>query len=123
MKWRGTLENLAGIHEVAKERGIPMLLVIMPDEFQVNESVRNKIFERYQLTPEDYDVESPQKRLMAFAKSRKIAVVDLLGPLREADKIQRCHHLQDGHWNSRGNTIAAEAILPVLRELLEAQRK
>jgi hypothetical protein len=65
-KWRGTLENLAGIHEVAKERGIPMLLVIMPDEFQVNEGVRNKVFERFQLTPEDYDVASPQKRLVAF---------------------------------------------------------
>jgi hypothetical protein len=122
-RWRGTLENLAGIHEVAKERGIPMLLVIMPDEFQVNESVRKKVFERFQLTPEDYDVASPQKRLVAFARSREIAVVDLLEPLREADKVQRCYHLQDGHWNSRGNAIAAEAILPALRGLLEAQRK
>jgi hypothetical protein len=121
-RWRGTLENLAGIHEVAKERGVPMLLVIMPDEFQVNESVRNKVFERFQLQPEDYDVALPQKRLVAFAKSRKIAVVDLLEPLREADKVQRCYHLQDGHWNSRGNAIAAEAILPVLRELIQAQR-
>jgi hypothetical protein len=98
-----------------------MLLVIMPDEFQVNESVRKKIFELFQLTSEDYDVELPQKRLVAFAKSRKIAVVDLLEPLREADKVQRCYHLQDGHWNSRGNAIAAEALLPVLRGLLGGQ--
>jgi hypothetical protein len=118
-RWRGTLENLTDIHEVAKERGIPMLLVIMPDEFQVNESVRNKAFERFQLAPEDYDVASPQKRLVAFARSRKIVVVDLLEPLREADKVRRCYHLQDGHWNSRGNAIAAEAILPALKGLLE----
>lgn len=122
-RWLGALENLAGIHEVAKERGIPILLVIMPDEFQVNENVRKKVFERFQLTPEDYDIESPQKRVVAFAKSRQIAVVDLLESLREADKVQRCYHLQDGHWNSRGNAIAAEAILPALRELLEAQGK
>ena len=122
-RWRGTLENLAGIHEVAKKRGIPMLLVIMPDEFQVNESVRNKVFERFQLQPEDYDLASPQKRLKAFAKSRNITVVDLLEPLREADKVQRCYHLQDGHWNSRGNAIAAEAILPALRGLLAAQKE
>lgn len=122
-KWRGTLENLAGIHEVGKARGIPMLLVIMPDEFQVNEHVRKRIFERFQLVPEDYDLESPQRRLVAFAKSRNIPVVDLLGPLQEADKVQRCYHLQDGHWNSRGNAIAAEAILPALRGLLRAQRK
>ena len=121
-RWRGTLENLAGIHEVAKEQEIPLLLVIMPDEFQVNESVRKKIFERYRLAPEDYDVDLPQKRLVAFAKSRKIAVVDLLEPLRKADKIQRCYHLQDGHWNSRGNAIAAEAILPTLRGLLEVEK-
>jgi hypothetical protein len=117
------LQNLAGIHAVAEERGIPLLLVIMPDEFQVNENVKKKVFERFQLAPEDYDVGSPQKRLKAFAKSRQIAVVDLLEPLREADKLQRCYHLQDGHWNSRGNSIAAEAILPVLRGLLEAQEK
>jgi hypothetical protein len=122
-KWRGTLQNLAGIHAVAEERGIPLLLVIMPDEFQVNENVKKKVFERFQLAPEDYDVESPQKRLKAFAKSRQIAVVDLLEPLREADKLQRCYHLQDGHWNSRGNAVAAEAILPALRKLLEAQKK
>ena len=93
------------------------LLVIIPDEFQVNDSLYLKITEHMDLSKiERY---KPQKAIAAFCKQEQIEYLDLLPMLREGEKTGHCYHPRDTHWNQKGNYIAGEKIAQVLIERIK----
>lgn len=92
-----------------KTLGNKLLIVLIPDEFQVNDELYKRLI-RPLPNRRDYDRDYPQKRIRAFCEERGWAVLDLLDDLRAAQKQGRVYHLNDTHWNSRGNRVAAEAI-------------
>ena len=92
------------------------LLVIIPDEFQVNDSLFSKITENMDLSKVRRDW--PQEIIAAFCHREKIKYLDLLPALREGEKTGHCYHLRDTHWNQKGNNIDGEKIAQVLSGMI-----
>ncbi len=101
------LERLQG------EAGDKLLVVLIPDEYQVNDALYEALM-RGVPNPAAYDRLYPQQRLAGYCRELGIEVLDLLGPLREANGERPVYRLRDTHWNNRGNRIAGETIAAYL---------
>ncbi len=99
--------------------GERLIVAVIPDEFQVNDELYQRILATKQ-NPNDYERTYPQQRLRAYSQEQGIPMLDLLPALRDANKEERVYHLRDTHWNARGNRIAGEAIAEFLLDHLSS---
>ncbi len=111
------LKNYSGFFEALdffrNKLGSRLRLVLIPDEFQVNDALyaeTTSVISDLSV----YDREYPQKRITEFCREKNIRQLDLLPVLREAEKSGHTYHLQDTHWNARGNRVAGEALAEFL---------
>lgn len=116
-RMEGFLELLDSMQERLGER---LLVLVLPDEFQVNDSLRAEILARHPAPPSRIELRYPQDRIAAWAREKGARVVDVLDPLREAWSRQRVYHLRDTHINAAGNAVVAEALLPAVLERVAA---
>jgi len=96
--------------------GRPMGVVLIPDEFQVEDGLWTELA----LTGLERD--RAQHLLVRELGRLGIPVLDLLPDFRAvaplADGKRHLYHLQDTHWNTRGNAVAGEALTGFVRKLL-----
>jgi len=98
---------LARIDEVCRASEVPWLLVLIPDEVQVDARVRSQVLAGLAVSAEDYDFDAPQVRLNRWAGAHEVPVLDLLAVLRHEHKPEaRLYVANDTHWNKRGNLAA-----------------
>jgi hypothetical protein len=103
--------------------GDKFLLVVIPDEFQVNDELYARVLKTME-NPEVYIRDYPQQRICAYCTRHKIRVLDLLPFLRKAQKKGRTYRLRDTHWNERGNRIAGEEIAKyILKYVIPREQK
>jgi hypothetical protein len=106
-KWQQAIGELERIAASCRQRDVPLAVVLIPDEFQVNETVLAEAMVEAGLTREQLDLEGPQRRLAALFQARHVPCLDLLPALRERPSTYApC----DTHWNVTGNHLAAGAI-------------
>lgn len=107
-----TIGFLEKMQEICNSRNIKMLVVIIPDETQVNPKLQDKIFKASNTTAEQYDFSLPNRLLTEEFRNRNIAYLDLLDPMKDKTVNQqtRLYKFNDTHWNIRGNEYAAELI-------------
>lgn len=79
----------------------------------------NKIFTKYQLDRNQYDLDLMQKLLKDFLSSKDIHNIDMISEFRVAEKTQDLYLLRDTHWNAAGNQLAADILFANLRNTLE----
>ena len=91
--WRLTLDSVGRIAELASQRDIPTLLVIFPYAFQLEVPSATA---------------SPQRRLVAFARTRGLASLDLLPLL--APVGAEVAFLDPSHLSQAGHARTADAI-------------
>ena len=101
---------------------VPFAVLLIPDEFQVEDEVWQKTLEHPACAlPLDRDL--PQRRIRAWLEPRGVPTLDLLPILRAvpalADGNRHLYSLRDTHFNTRGNRVAGEALAEFLAELLE----
>jgi len=115
--YRQALSELEVWHQ---ELGTRLLLVIIPDEFQVNDRLWRAALEAssrsLRLPRSAYQRDLPQKRIRRWADERGVRVLDLLPALREAESEARTYHLRDTHWNAHGNRVAGRELARALAE-------
>ncbi len=99
-------KGLDAIHDLAGDR---LLVMAIPDEFQVNGGLYARVLARTE-APEAYDRDYPQRRIAEYCAERGIALLNPLPALREAQKEDRVYHLRNTHWNARGNRVAGESL-------------
>ncbi len=111
-------ERLSAIR--AEASPIPLAVLILPDQFQVDDLLWAEL-EASIATP-GLDRDLPQRHIGAWLGQQGIACVDLLPRLRAlpplADGQIHAYHRQDTHFNARGNEVAALG----LADLIEAAR-
>lgn len=112
-----SLQAVVEMAEILKAENIPFLVAIYPSEYQVNSTLAEKIFTAYQLNPEDYDLELPQKVVIETLKAHGIDYLDMLEPFQEAGKEEVLYLLRDTHWNLKGNQLAANLLFNRLQPL------
>ena len=97
----------------------PLLVVLLPDEFQVEENMLRAHFN----TSEDggkFSLDQPQRLLSKWLGTMEIDSLDLLPHFRAVapleDGERHLYHKQDTHFNVRGNAVAGRAIAEWLQE-------
>jgi len=99
-------------------QGTPLMVVMIPDEFQVNDELWEKVLA--QLEQNDLDRFMPQQRISDWLREQGIPCLDLLPSLRAAplmaDGRRHLYHLRDTHFNAHGNYVAGKAMADFIRK-------
>jgi hypothetical protein len=94
-----------------RDAGAELVVLVVPDEFQVHAEVAREVARSARADLDDYDLDLPQRRLDAHLAARGVAAVDLLPAFRAAGASERLYRLRDTHWNAAGNALAARQLL------------
>ena len=117
-KWQRALAHLDAIVNDCRSSNVPLAVVLIPDEFQVEADVLALALQEARVSRAEIDPELPQRRLGAFFAERGVACLDLLPAFA---KVPDAYAPRDTHWNERGNRVAADTIAAWLRERRHAR--
>jgi len=113
-QWTGVRRELDRMRDIARRDGFGLLVVLIPDETQVNPALQRLVGGANRGTALDFDL--PQKTLTEACGRDGIAVVDLLPLFRAAVARGTPVYLeQTTHWNPAGQRLAAQAAAQALR--------
>ncbi len=101
---------LDAIRSVIEKSGARYVMVIHPDQTQVDDRLRQDILNTFQVRGQDYDFDLPQKILGSYCAERRIPCLDLLPIFRAQAKIGDLYLVRDTHYNLSGNQLAAASI-------------
>jgi hypothetical protein len=107
----------ATVNELAAEveaTGARFVVMLIPDQYQVDDSLVDEIFRHDGGSRDDYDFSRPQRVLREALEAANIEVLDLLPVFRAAAAGGALYRPRDTHWNRRGNEIAAAVLTDVL---------
>lgn len=109
--WDEAEEYLQAIDSACRLAGVPWLLVLIPDEVQVDSKVRSQVLEGLGLTPDQFDFDAPNNRLNSWAATNQVPVLDLLPVMRHEHMPGfRLYIPNDTHWSQRGNLAAGMMV-------------
>lgn len=99
--------------------GVPFSVVLIPDEFQVEDV----LWEAIESSVQDHLTRDfPQRTIRPWLEARQIPYLDLLPAFRAISPLEdgsrHLYHLQNSHLNTRGNRVAGEQLARFLRELV-----
>ncbi len=125
--WSGTsdfeplFDSLTEILATAGD--VPVAFLLIPDEFQVEDALWERLKDVPPSIPEDeLERDLIQDSVRAWLDERNLPYLDLLPLLRAveplADGGRHLYKLQDTHFNVRGNAHAGRAFAPFLAGLL-----
>lgn len=112
-------QSISEMDALLKSRNIKLVVAIFPDEFQVNETLLKAVFQKYELKPENYDLNLAQNLLKSFLQSRGIPFIDFLDRYRAEGRKRDLYLLRDTHWNGAGNQLAADILFEDLGKRVE----
>ncbi len=107
-RWERTFAELDEAVDTCRTAKVPLALVVVPGELQLNQGLRTTLVRRLGMTPKQVDVELPQRRLAGYAQQRAVPLVDLLPHLRLCR--QAVYERNQTELSDRGNIVAASAI-------------
>lgn len=87
-----------------------LVVVLAPDELQINPELRVSWAEEYDIIMDEYNFVEPQNMITNELRRLNISVVDLLPGFQNEAQQKVLYIKQDTHWNTDGNRLAAEII-------------
>ncbi|MBI4796120.1 MAG: hypothetical protein HY790_09860 [Deltaproteobacteria bacterium] len=126
--WKRKADLLLKFKEWCAQRQIPLVIAIIPDQFQVDQDLRQEIYQTYQVSAADLDLTYPNRLLSGYCRQHGILCLsgycrqhgilclDLLAPFQEQGASQTLYKLRDSHWNEAGNRLAGEHIFNFLTQ-------
>jgi lysophospholipase L1-like esterase len=106
------VDKLGEISKICRRRGIALVVVVIPDEFQVNQTLQDSILKSRRKRREGLAVDfaRPNRMLARELDALGIEYLDLLPAFADTGRQTRYYKLRDTHWNIAGNQLAAELI-------------
>jgi len=116
--WAATAEFFEKLVASVRGAGAKLVVLVIPDEFQVDAKKRATLCERFELDEKEYDLEQPQRAVAELCRKADVPCVDVL-PAFRAEGAQGGLYLDlDTHWNAKGHALAGSILAPVLERLL-----
>jgi hypothetical protein len=98
------------MRDVARQAGAELLVVLIPDEAQVDVALEDTIARATGMAPGDLDFARPTDVIARALAEKDIAAIDLLPAFAGASPTTRLYKPRDTHWNVAGNRLAADVI-------------
>jgi hypothetical protein len=105
--WNRTLTYLEHIETQCRAHRVPLAVVLIPDEVQVNADLLREVLEFGTVPELDLDLGLPQRKLTGYFAQRGLSCLDLMPAFAAVPDTYRP---RDTHWNENGNHLAAEQI-------------
>jgi hypothetical protein len=109
-RWQPTLDILDSIREETSNMNARYVMVIHPDQFQIEDDLLQELFTTFDYDREAFDLGLPQRFLSAYCDREEIPYVDLLPPFRARGSGGGLYLLRDTHYNLDGQELAAKEI-------------
>jgi hypothetical protein len=109
-----SFEPLLEMQRVCSSRNIDLVVVLIPDELQVNQQLQATVAASLSLQLQDIDWARPNRMLAEALSQAGVSAVDLLPRFAELGASQRLYKPRNTHWNIAGNRLAAELIAEAL---------
>lgn len=106
--YQGADATMAEIRAEAGRQRLQLVVVLAPDQLQVDDGLRAQLAARTDLAA--FDIDRPQKRLRPELEARGVQVLDLLPAFRARPPHEPLYLPRDTHWNERGNALAAREL-------------
>jgi hypothetical protein len=103
---------LGALQAQVTRQGARLIVLVIPDEYQVDADVAAAAAGAEGRPLADYDLERPQRELVRALAADGIEVVDLLPAFRA--QAERLYVPRDTHWNRAGHALAAARLLDVV---------
>lgn len=113
------MEYLQQIKKICDSKNIKLLVVLLPDENQVNPQLQQQVLTKINVTPEQIDIRQPNQLLTSAFNAQQISYIDLLDGFLTESKQENLYKLRDTHWNIAGNRVAARLITPKIIEQIQ----
>lgn len=105
-----TSAHLIRLRELCQQRNVKLMIVVIPDEVQVNKALQEQVVRAYGLNPNEFDFSLPNKVLTAKLKEQNIQYIDLLDDFVAESEHTILYKPNNTHWNIAGNKFAAQLI-------------
>ena len=116
-KWYRTQNMLKMYRDTLKEQGREFYVILLPDEFQLNEQLRNDLFSVYpDLKETEMDYLLPQKQLKEFFNEQNISYLDLFAAFERESKTRKLFKHHEPHYNVEGNELVAKEVAAFIQE-------
>ena len=102
---------LSQIKEICDRKGIKFIVVIIPDEIQMNHALRDAVQEKFRFkeNKEHWDFKLPNELLAGELNKLEVDYIDLYDFFL-AETSEPLYRPRDTHWNIKGNRLAADVI-------------
>jgi len=114
--YAGILTVFEKMAEQAHNQHMKLVMVIAPDEIQVDPKLQSGLIEKYGMKINDYNFQQPQAILVERLNAMGISTLDLLASFRNANANGSLYVANDTHWNEKGNLLAAQQIWSFLAD-------
>ena len=117
-------QTLAVLDETAdycRQRSSRLVVLILPRSYQVYEHESAAMRKALDVSPEQVDLDKPQRIVKAWADGAGVEAVDLLGSFRRhvaKDPDSPLFYFPDAHLTAEGHALAADVVGPVLSTIL-----
>jgi hypothetical protein len=115
-RWVGTVKNLDNIRNEVSQTSALYVLVIHPDQIQINFELRRDLEQVFGLSlDQGYEFELPQHFLNEYCLSREIRCLDLLSTF-DTQSTKNLFQPNDIHYSQSGNSLVAQKIFEFLQK-------
>jgi hypothetical protein len=103
---------LSALQDTARVSGSKVALVLLPIRYQLADSTFAQFARAAEVPDSALQLDKPQRAMGEIATRLQIPVIDLLPVFRQrmAESDASLYVEWDGHWNSAGHRLAAEAV-------------
>jgi len=119
----GMISDIGEIQTLARGAGADCMVVLIPDETQVDSTLQDEVARAWGRTRGSLDFERPSRVVRDSLARAGIPAIDLLPAFRQAGADTQLYKPRDTHWNLAGNRLGAETIIPALREWQNRRRE
>jgi SGNH hydrolase-like domain, acetyltransferase AlgX len=105
-----SIAHLIRIRDICLSQKIRLLIVVIPDELQVNNLLRQAVISGSGLDRDEFDFTLPNRLLAQTFEQEKIDYIDLFSNFASASARENLYKPNDSHWNIAGNKLAARVI-------------
>lgn len=122
-RWDTTTKICRQISDLAKERGIPTLVVLIPASYQVDTAIFRQYARGFGIDVSQVDLEQPNRLMGERLRAAGLRVIDALPALRSAFLAgARPYGHVDRHFSPAGHAIVAALIEEPVADLLRQNR-
>jgi len=108
--------TLMAFHQEVEDMGGRFVVMVIPDEYQVDPALAQEAAAVQGRVLEEYDLKRPSRRLGEYLNDRSVDVLDLTPEFIRVGGDLRLYRRRDTHWNRSGNRLAADLLDRYLTE-------